>query len=67
MLFVYTVVWQQILKHMELTVAFSNKSISMVWTMLWGVLLFNETITPTMIIGALIVVVGVFLVVTSDE
>ena len=66
-LFVYAILWQQILKHIPLTVAFCNKSVGMIWTMLWSVFLFNETITPAMYIGAAIVLVGVFLVVTSNE
>ena len=66
-LFVYAVVWQQVLKHLSLTVAFSNKSISAVWTMLWGVVIFKEQLTWTMVLGALIVIVGVFLVVTANE
>lgn len=66
-LFVYAIVWQQILKHIPLTVAFCNKSVSMIWSMLWGVILFQETITVTMLIGAAIVLVGVFLVVTANE
>ncbi len=66
-LFVYALAWQQVLKHLPLTVAFSNKSLAMIWSMLWGVFLFEETITPVMIIGAVIVLVGVILVVTSNE
>lgn len=66
-LFTYALLWQQILKHIPLTVAFCNKSTGMIWSMLWGVILFNEVITLKMIIGAAIVLVGVLLVVTSDE
>ena len=65
-LFVYAILWQQVLKHMSLTVAFSNKAVGMVWSMLWGVLLFQEVLTIKMVIGAAIVMVGVLLVVRSD-
>lgn len=66
-LFVYAVLWQQILKHIPLTVAFCNKSVGMIWTMGWSVFLFKETLTPAMFIGAIIVLIGVFLVVSSNE
>lgn len=66
-LFTYTLVWQQVLKHLPLTVAFCNKSVSMIWTMLCGVLFFQEVITVNMLIGAGIVLVGVIVVVTEHE
>ena len=66
-LFTYAIVWQQVLKHIPLTTAFCNKSVGMIWTTLWGVFLFHEEITPVMILGAAIVLVGVILVVMSRE
>ena len=66
-LFIYAIAWQQILKHLPLTVAFCNKSVGMIWSMIWGVLIFKETLTLQMIIGSVIVLIGVLLVVTSDE
>lgn len=66
-LFVYAIVWQQVIKNLPLTVAFCNKSVGMIWSMLWGALLFHEVITINMIIGAGIVLVGILLVVTSNE
>ena len=66
-LFTYALVWQQVLKHIPLTTAFCNKSVGMIWTTLWGVFLFHEEITPVMILGAAIVLVGVLLVVMSRE
>lgn len=66
-LFVYALLWQQVLKHLPLTVAFCNKSVGMIWSMLWGVLLFKETLSLQMIIGAVIVLIGVLLVVRSEH
>ena len=64
---IYALLWQQILKRFTLTTAFLNKAITIIWGIIWGALFFNEPIKPTMIIGALIVVVGVSLVVISNE
>ena len=66
-MFVYALLWQQILKRMDLTTAYANKPVGLVWGMIWGVLLFKETISLKMILGAAVIFVGIFLVVTSDE
>ncbi len=66
-LFVYAVLWQQILKRFSLTVAFANKAVVVVWGILWGVLVFHETLTWRMVLGALIIIAGVLLVVTDHE
>ena len=63
---VYAVGWQQIIKHLPLTLAFANKAITVAWTMLWGVVFFGETITPVMAIGALMVMAGVALFSYAD-
>lgn len=64
---IYAFLWQQILKKIPLSTAYPNKAVGIVWGMLWGVLLFNETITLSNIIGGVIVLVGVFLVVNGNE
>jgi multidrug transporter EmrE-like cation transporter len=67
-LFTYTILWQQVLKRIPLTVAFCNKAVGMIWTTLWGVLIFKEGI-PSLwqFLGIAIVLVGVVLVVTARE
>lgn len=63
----YAVGWQQIMKRLPLTTAFANKAVTIVWGIVWGALFFHEAITPGKIIGALIVIAGVVLYVTSDN
>ena len=41
---VYAIVWQQILKHIPLTTAFCNKAVGIIWGIIWGFLIFKETI-----------------------
>lgn len=67
LMFIYALLWQQFLKIMPLNTAYANKSISTIWTMLFGALLFHERITWTMILGAAVIIVGVYLVVSADE
>ena len=65
-LFVYAIGWQQIIKRLPLTVAFANKAITVVWGMLWGVLIFHESVNIGMIIGAILVIGGIVLYSMSD-
>lgn len=66
-LFLYALLWQQVLKKLPLVTAFANKAVIVIWGILWGALFFKETITLTKIIGAIVIVVGVYLVVSGDE
>ena len=66
-LFIYAVVWQQLLKHLNLTTAFCNKAVNIIWGLLWGFIIFKESISWNMILGAVIVIAGVIIVVKSDE
>ena len=63
---VYAIVWQQIIKHLPLTLAFANKAVTVVWGLVWGVLFLNETITPGKLAGGALVVAGVVLFVLAD-
>ena len=65
-LFVYAIVWQQVLKYIPLTTAFCNKAVTIIWGIVWGTLVFKETIKINMIVGAFIVIIGVIIVVKSD-
>lgn len=66
-LFLYAIIWQQILKKFPLNVAYANKGILPLITMFWGWTLFNEKIKLSMIFGIIIVVLGIVLVVTEDD
>lgn len=66
-MFIYAVLWQIFLKYIPLTTAYANKSVSTVWTMLFGYMFFEEEISLSMIVGAIIIIIGVFVVVTADE
>lgn len=61
-LFVYALLWQQILKTSDLSLAYLNKSTAIIWTALWAVLFFGETISIQNIIGAVLVMTGIILV-----
>ncbi|MDO4188710.1 MAG: EamA family transporter [Lachnospiraceae bacterium] len=66
-MFVYAIGWQQIIKRLDLTTAYANRAITVVFGILWGVVVFNEKITIGKVIGAIIVIAGVLLYVTDKE
>lgn len=62
----YAIGWQQILKRMALTSAFSNKAVTIVWGIVWGALFFGEPITLGKVIGAALIIAGVVLFAHAD-
>ena len=59
---VYAILWQQIIKRFDLSVAYANRSIALLWSMIWAVLLFHETVTVKNLIGVVIVIAGTMIV-----
>lgn len=62
----YAIGWQQILKKLPLTTAFSNKAVTIVWGIIWGALFFFEPITLPKAVGALLIIAGVVLFSHAD-
>ena len=63
----YAIAWQQVLKHLPLITTYANKAVTTIWGLIWGFLIFGEQITIQKIIGAVVVIFGVYLVVAGDE
>ena len=66
LLALYALCWQQIIKHLPLTVAYANKAITVVWGIIWGLLIFGEKLTPGKVLGAVFVICGIVLYAISD-
>lgn len=64
---IYAIAWQQIIKRLPLTTAFANKAVTVLWGMMWGVLLFGEQMNAWKIVGAVLVVTGVVFFVLADK
>lgn len=60
-LLTYMILWQQILKRIRLVDAFSGKSMTIIWGMILGYFVFQETITLKMILGSLCILFGVYI------
>lgn len=66
-LVIYAFFWQKILKRLPLTVAMANKSVTVIWGIVYGYLIFHEKITLWNLIGAAIIIIGICLVVNADK
>lgn len=55
----YAIIWQQILKHIELTTAYMFKGTSLIFVLILSALIFNETITAWNIVGASLIIGGI--------
>lgn len=66
LLVLYAIGWQQIIKRLPLTTAFSNKAVTVVWGIIWGAVFFQEPITVKKVVGAALIIVGVVLYARAD-
>ena len=66
-LFGYALVWQQLLKKLPLVTAYANKAVTVIWGLLWGMIIFKEQITIWNILGAALIIFGIYVVVSADE
>ncbi len=63
---VYAILWQQILRKLPLVTAYASKAVTVIWGLMWGLILFQETINMWKVIGAVIIVSGIYMVVMED-
>jgi len=64
---IYAIIWQQVIKKFQLSVAYANKAIFLMWSMIWNFVIFSAGITPKKVIGVLIVIVGVIVMNSSPK
>ena len=63
---VYAILWQQMIKRFDLSVAYANRSMAVLWSLVWAVVFFHEKITVNNVLGVLIVLAGTILVNTDE-
>lgn len=59
LLMIYAVLWQMALKKVDLIVAYANKAIVVIWGLVWGLVLFHESISLLKIVGVAVIVAGI--------
>lgn len=63
---IYAIIWQQIIKRVDISIAYANRALAIFWSMLWAGLLFKEQILPQNLVGVILIFIGI-LVVNSSE
>lgn len=59
---IYAVFWQINLKHFSVSFAYLNRSVYIIWTMLWAFLCFREQISLTNYVGAGLIIIGIIVI-----
>lgn len=63
---VYAVAWQKIIKRFPLSIAYANRSVYLIWSQLWAVFIFHESLSVQNIIGMAVLFIGVLIVQTPS-
>ena len=61
----YAIVWQQVLKKFPLVTAMANKGVVVIFNLIWSVILFGEAVTMYNVLGAIVIIGGIWMV-SSD-
>lgn len=64
---VYAVIWQQIIKRIDISVAYANRALAIFWSALWAAVLFREQITIQNILGIALIFIGTMVVNWGDS
>lgn len=59
---VYAILWQQIIKRFELSVAYANRAMVLVWSLVWAVCIFHDSLTVQNLAGIALVIAGTVIV-----
>lgn len=64
---IYALLWQQIIKKFDLSIAYANRAIALLWSIVWAIIFFKENITINNVIGVIIVIIGTIIVNSDDK
>ena len=59
---IYAILWQQAIKKFELSIAYANRAMVMLWALVWAVVIFRERIYVQNVIGLLLITAGTVIV-----
>lgn len=59
---VYAILWQQMIKRFDLSVAYANRAMALLWSALWAVLIFHEKLNVKQLAGIVLVIAGTMVV-----
>ena len=59
---IYAILWQQMIKKFDLSIAYANRAMVLLWSMVWAVLIFHNQITIQNVLGIILVIIGTVIV-----
>ncbi len=63
----YALLWQQVIKHLPLTLAYANKAVNVIWGAVFGIAFFKEKLTAVQYAGLLVIMIGTVLYMRADR
>ena len=64
---VYALLWQQAIKKFDISIAYANKAMVLLWGLLWSVVIFHDSITVRKVFGVALVICGVIILNRGQE
>ena len=58
----YAFFWQKVIKNIDLNIGYANRSVYLIWSQIWAVMIFGAHLTPKNILGLAVVMTGVIVV-----
>ena len=59
---IYALLWQQIIKRIDISVAYANRASAIFWSTVWAALIFKEHISLQNIAGIALIFLGIWMV-----
>lgn len=66
-LLVYAILWQMVIKLLPLTTAFANKAVTVIWGIIFGITIFDESLTLGKVLGAVLIILGIIFYTKSSD
>ena len=59
---IYALLWQQMIKKFDLSIAYANRAMALLWSALWAIILFHDTLSGKQVLGIIFVILGTIVV-----
>lgn len=64
---IFSILWQKLLKKVDLVKAYIFKSTTIIWSVIYGIILFGEEVKWNMFLGMLITTIGVIITILGGK
>ena len=64
---VYAILWQQMIKIFDLSVAYANRAMALLWSAVWARIIFGEQVSLKQMGGIVLVIIGTVIINTEKQ